>query len=310
MIGERYIDPFTDFGFKKIFGSEPNKDLLIDFINVLMDGKITDLTYTKNDHLGRSSESRKAVFDLYCETTDGEKIIIELQKVSQKYFKDRSIYYASFPIQEQGPVGENWNYELPRILTIAIMDFSFDNSHPDQFLHRVKLKETSTGEVFYDKLTFVYIEVPKFSKSEDELVSHFDKWIYLLKNLNKLTEIPVSLQQQIFKKVFSIAELINLNKEEMTAYETNLKYKRDLKNAMDYAEEQAIEKGMAKGIEEGMEKGMEKGIEKGLEKGIEKGRQEEKLNMAKKLKMKGMDIGIISEVTGLSPDEIEKIEKE
>lgn len=120
------------------------------------------------------------------------------------------------------------------------------------------------------------------------MVSHFDKWIYLLKNLNKLTEIPVSLQQQIFKKVFSIAELINLNKEEMTAYETNLRYKRDLKNGMAYAEEQAIEKGMAEAIENGIEK----------------------LSMAKKSRMKGMDIAMISEVTGLSPDEIEKIEKE
>lgn len=109
-----------------------------------MDGKIKDLTYTKNDHLGRSAESRKGCLICIVKRQYGEKIIIELQKVSQKYFKDRSIYFAS-PIQEQGPVGEDWNYELLWILTIAIMDFSFDNSHPDQFLHRVKLKETSPG---------------------------------------------------------------------------------------------------------------------------------------------------------------------
>lgn len=100
---EKYINPFTDFGFKKIFGEEANKDLLMDFLNELVPdrGRITDLTYLKNEQLGVSPVDRKAVFDLYCQTDSGERFIVEIQKAKQKYFKDRSIYYATFPIQSR-----------------------------------------------------------------------------------------------------------------------------------------------------------------------------------------------------------------
>ena len=97
---ERYVNPFTDFGFKKLFGEEPNKDLLLDFLNAVLEkqeGRIVNLTYLKNEHLGRSQLDRKAIFDLYCENDKGEKFIVEMQKSKQKFFKDRSVYYATFP---------------------------------------------------------------------------------------------------------------------------------------------------------------------------------------------------------------------
>jgi predicted transposase/invertase (TIGR01784 family) len=105
---EKFINPFTDFGFKKLFGEEINKDLLIDFLNELLKGKteIKNLTYLKTEQLGASALDRKAIFDLYCENEKGEKFIVELQKVRQEYFKDRSIYYATFPIQEQAIRGD------------------------------------------------------------------------------------------------------------------------------------------------------------------------------------------------------------
>jgi predicted transposase/invertase (TIGR01784 family) len=146
---ERYIDPFTDFGFKKIFGSEANTDLLIDFLNELLRGRkqIQTLKYLKNEHFGRTQEYRKAVLDLYCENENGERFIIELQRIKQRYFKDRSLYYATFPIQEQGPRSEYWDYELKEVYTIGIMDFTLDDSDPGQFLHEVKLMETRNGTV-------------------------------------------------------------------------------------------------------------------------------------------------------------------
>ena len=90
---EKYINPFTDFGFKKLFGEEPNKDLLLDFLNELLkdkEGKIKNLTYLKSEHLGAGEPDRKAIFDLYCENEEGEKFIVELQKTKQKFFKDRA----------------------------------------------------------------------------------------------------------------------------------------------------------------------------------------------------------------------------
>jgi predicted transposase/invertase (TIGR01784 family) len=274
-IKERYIDPFTDFGFKKLFGSEPNKDLLIDFLNELLKGQklIKDLTYAKNEHLGKTSEYRKAIFDLYCENENGEKFIIELQKVKQQYFKDRSIYYATFPIQEQAPEGEYWNYQLKEVYTIGIMDFSFNDTHPEQFQHEVKLIEIKTKEVFYDKLTFIYLEMSKFNKEEQVLETHFDKWLYLLKNLNKFREIPVVLQERIFRKVFEIAEVANLNEEEMRTYEASLKDKRDWKNALDTA------------------------------------LFEQKIEMVKQMNTENISLETISRVAQLSIEEIKKILK-
>ena len=145
---ERYINPFTDYGFKKLFGEEPNKDLLLDFLNVLLQeeqGVITDLTYLKSEHLGTGELDRKAIFDLYCENERGEKFIVELQKTKQNFFKDRTVYYATFPIREQAK-RTDWNYELKAVYTIAILDFVFDEDKNDhnKFRYDVKLTDTET----------------------------------------------------------------------------------------------------------------------------------------------------------------------
>lgn len=189
----KYINPFTDFGFKKLFGTEFNKELLIDFLNQVLGDReiIQDLTYLNTENLGNTETDRKAIFDLYCENEKGEKFIIELQNVKQQYFKDRSIYYSTFPIQSQAPKGREWDYYLKAIYTIGISNFSFpDKSEQERFLREVQLVDTATQEVFYDKLMFIYLEMPKFSKAEDELISQFDKWMYVLKNLHRLQDKP------------------------------------------------------------------------------------------------------------------------
>lgn len=151
MLTDRYINLFTDFGFKKLFGEEPNKDLLISLLNTLLKGEahIEDLTYLNGERLGRSSEERKAVYDLYCTTQSGEKIIVEVQRVKQRFFKDRSVYYSSFAVQDQASKGKEWLYELKAVYTIAIMDFKFDEDK-HKLMHRVKLMEVDTKSIFYD----------------------------------------------------------------------------------------------------------------------------------------------------------------
>ena len=169
---EKFIDPFTDYGFKRLFGEEPNKELLLDFLNELLkseQGNITSLTYLKSDKLGHSEDDRKAVFDLYCENEDGKKFIVELQKTKQPRcfgVKDRTVYYSTFPIREQAQRGSDWSFELKAVYTIAILDFVFDSdmNEPGKFRYDVKLTDSESCEVFYDKLTFIYLEMPKFSK--------------------------------------------------------------------------------------------------------------------------------------------------
>ena len=283
---ERYINPFTDFGFKKLFGEEPNKDLLLDFLNSILEkqeGTIVDLTYLKNEHLGRSQLDRKAIFDLYCENDKGEKFIVEMQKSKQKFFKDRSIYYATFPIQEQAKKSE-WNYRLKPIYTIGILDFEFDdevniNSNPDKYRSDVQLLDLDTHEVFYNKLTFIYFEMPKFTKEVNELDTKFDKWLYVLKNLSKLDSLPERLQENIFKKVFNIAEISKFSEKEYVSYQDSLKYYRDLKNSLDTA------------------------FDEGLEEGIQK----EKMNTIVNSIKQGLSNEIISGIVNLSIEEIEAI---
>ncbi|TXK51556.1 Rpn family recombination-promoting nuclease/putative transposase [Pontibacter qinzhouensis] len=255
---ERYINPFTDYGFKKLFGEEPNKDLLLDFLNVLLkeeQGEIKDLTYLKSEHLGTGDLDRKAIFDLYCENERGEKFIVELQKTKQNFFKDRTVYYSTFPIREQAKRAD-WNYELKAVYTIAILDFVFDEGKSDtaKFRYDIKLTDTETKEVFYNKLTFIYLEMPKFNKAVEELESRFDKWLYVIRNLNRLDKRPEKLRERVFEKLFETAEIARFTPDQVRSYEDSLKYYRDLKNSLDTAREEGLLEGIEKGIEEGIEK--------------------------------------------------------
>jgi predicted transposase/invertase (TIGR01784 family) len=288
---EKYINPFTDYGFKKLFGEELNKDLLLDFLNELLkneQGCIKNLTYLKNEQLGSTEIDRKAIFDLYCENEKGEKFIVELQKTKQKFFKDRTLYYSTFPIREQAQ-RTDWIYELKAVYTIAILDFIFDEDRnlPDKFRYDVKLSDIETNKIFYDKLTFIYLEMPKFNKNIDELDSRFDKWLYVIRNLNKLDRIPDKLREQIFEKVFEVAEIAKFTPDQIRSYEDSLKYYRDIKASLDTK----FEEGMAKGKVEGK---------------IE-GRIEEKIEIARNLLKKGFSISDITEITGLSQSEIENL---
>ncbi len=316
---EKYVNPFTDFGFKKLFGEEPNKDLLIDFLNELLreeQGEIKSLTYLKGEHLSNTDLDRKAIFDLYCENERGEKFIVELQKSKQKFFKDRTLYYSTFPIQEQAERGE-WNFELKAVYTIAILDFIFDEDkdEPSKYRYDVKLKDNQTNKVFYDKLTFIYLEMPKFNKTLDELETHFEKWMYVIRNLNRLERLPEKLRTRIFEKLFEVAEIAKFTPEQHLGYEDSLKYYRDLKNSLDTANELGREEGREEGIIqgriEGIIEGKIQGVIEGKIQGVIEGKiqgvVEGKIEIAKQMKAKGYDLSLIKELTGLSEDEIADI---
>ena len=301
---ERYINPYTDFGFKKLFGTEMNKDLLISFLNALLSGHevICDITYLNSEHFGENFRDRKAIFDVYCENEQGEKFIVEMQKAEQDYFKDRSVYYATFPIREQAPRG-NWDFQLKGVYTVGILNFVFpdDEYSPDCFHHEVKLMDTEDKHVFYDKLTFVYLEMPKFNKTETELVTMFDKWLFVLRNLSRLMERPAALQERVFTKLFEQAEIAHFTPQDARDYEESVKVYRDLTNVVNTAER----KGREEGLQEGLQQGREEGIQEGLQQGREEGVLQEKLNTARKMREMGMATDMISQVTGLTAGQIE-----
>ena len=278
-IEERYISLLTDFGFKRIFGTKPNKDLLINFLNSLFEGfqVIKDVKYLNSEHVGDVFSERKAIFDVYCENERGEKFIVEMQNAYQKYFKDRSLFYSTFPIREQAPKGADWNFKLERVYTVALLNFDLKEEAFDQddINHDVGLLDKKTHKVFNDKLSFKYVEIAKFDKTEDELVTLYDKWLYVLKNLSRLDERPAALKEKVFTKLFEEAEIAKFTPTELKEYEDSLKAYRDVKNSIDTA--------------------------------LEKGREEKAIQIAKKMLAAGMDIDTIINMTDLSKDEIEKL---
>jgi len=252
ILQDKYISLLTDFGFKRVFGTEPNKDLLIDFLNTLLPDhhQIRDLSFKNNENLGNTQIDRKAIFDIYCQAESGERFIVEIQKAKQNFFKDRSVYYATFPIQDQALKGE-WDFELSPVYTVGVLDFVFDDhKHDETIVHIVELKNQQC-EVFYEKLKFIYIELPKFTKSVHELGSHRDKWLFLLKHLAELTDRPDLLQDSIFSQLFEVAEIANFSRIEQDSYQNSLKYYRDMNNVVNTSRQEGRKEGQEEGIEMG-----------------------------------------------------------
>ena len=273
-VEERYISLLTDFGFKRIFGTAINKDLLICFLNSLFDGKqvVKDVSYLNPEHVGDIYTDRKAIFDVYCEGENGEKFIVEMQNAYQTYFKDRSLFYSTFPIREQA----------------ALLNFDMNEEafEKEKIRHSVQLCDTATHKVFYDKLEFIYVEIAKFNKSLEELETLYDKWLYALKNLYKLTQRPKELCDKVFDRLFEEAEIAKFTPQELREYEASKIAYRDIKNSVDTAKRE--------GIAEGMEKGMEK----------------KSHEIAKKMLTKGMDEATVMEITGLSAELIQQLKAE
>ena len=290
----RYINPFTDFGFKKLFGEEANIDILLNFLNALEfhPVKIEKLTFKSHEKLGNVSLDRKAIFDLYCEDLNGNRFIVELQRVQQEFFKDRALYYSTFPIQEQAETGK-WNYQLSGVYFVGILDFSLSNhpSNADKYIHSVVLMEKETKTIFYDKLEYKYIEVPKFNKKEDQLETTLDKWLYFFKYLSMLENIPNVLNTEMFIKAFGIAEMTNMDSEKRLEYQASLKAYRDLHVVLGETFDKGIEQGKIEGIQQGK-------IE-----GIEQGKEE----IVKNMYRNKLSVQSINEFTGISTEKINKI---
>ena len=294
---DRYVNFYTDFAFKKLFGTEVNKELLISFLNSLLDGQevVKDLTYLNSEHMGTAEFDRKAVFDVYCENEKGEKFLVEMQKAEQQFFKDRSVFYSTFPIREQAQRGTGWDYQLKSVYTIGILNFSFDDEDPEYYHHEVKLIDTKTGKVFYDKLTFIYLEMPKFTKTENELETLFDKWLYAIRHLSDLMNRPQILQEKVFQHFFEEAEIAKFNRQERLEYEDSLKAYRDWYSVMKTAQIKSRAAGLAEGRAEGRAVGLAEGRAEGA--------RDKTFEIARSMKREGMDFQTIIQITGLSAEE-------
>jgi predicted transposase/invertase (TIGR01784 family) len=283
----KFINPFTDIGFKRIFGQEFSKPLLLDFLNNLLKGErhITDLQLLDKEQAAEYDGDRSPVYDVHCETDTGEKIIVEMQNRSQPHFKERTLYYASEAIVRQGERGAQWDYDIKAVYLIAFTSFALDGQ-PAKFRVDVGMTDLESGELFNDKLRLVYLQLPLFVKEADDCENDFERWIYVLKNMETLNRLPWMAKSAVFRRLAEVAEVSALSKEERIKYDHALKVYRDSINAERYAEYKA-----------------EKAMQEGMEKGMDTANREN----ARKMKADNMPIELIAKYTGLTSEEINSL---
>lgn len=286
VIMSKFINPFTDVGFKRIFGQEVSKPVLITFLNALLEGEhhILDLKFLDKEQPGESVDDRSLIYDIYCETNTGEHILVEMQNRYQSYFKNRSIYYIARSISRQGEPGSEWNYnDVKAVYLIAFLNFKLADIS-SEFRTDVGLMDFVHKKQFSDKIRLIYLQLPYFNKDVDDCVTIFEKIIYTLKNMDVLKRLPWLAQDAVFQKMASIADVSSLSKEERRNYDENLRKYRDTVAVMQGQWDLGHEKGKAEGRAEG--------------------RTEGKMAVARNLKSMGLSVADIAKATGLTEEQI------
>ena len=280
----RFINPFTDVGFKRIFGQEINKDLLIDFLNSLFAGEkhVTDIRFLDKELLGETVEDRNCIYDIYCTNEDGEEFIVEMQNRGQKNFRERALFYLSRAIVRQGEKGIGWDFDIKAVYGIFFMNFRMKGMC-DKLRTDIVLAERDTHAVFIDKMRFVFLQLPSFTKEEHECETDFERWIYVLKHMETLQRLPFKARKAVFKKLEEITDIASLSKEERMKYDESIKVYRDNLVTRNYD------------------------IEEGMEKGVEIGRKQAKSETARNMKADGLPVDFIVKYTGLTAEEIEAL---
>ena len=310
----QFINPFSDWGFKHIFGREISKDLLICFLNDLFAGEfvIKSLAFGNKEQIGLSKDSREVIFDIYCTTDEGKEIIVEMQNRGQEHFIDRALYYTSRVIVNQGIKGE-WDYDIRPVYTICFMNFIDPLLPLGKFRTDMILADRDNGKMVSDKM--VYLMLPFFEKTETECETDFERWIFVLKNMNTFERMPFLAKNAVFKKLAEISDLRTLSKKDMDKYEDSIRIMRDayatykyaIKTGLEDGRKQGLEEGMAQGIEKGMAQGMAQGIEKGIEKGKAEAERQKNIEFAKLMLSDGDSTEKIQRYTGLTAEEINEI---
>lgn len=278
----KYVNLLDDLGFKHVFGRDENKEILIAFLNeIIPDKQIIDLEHIRNEQVPFDPETKASVFDLYCETQDGSRIVVELQREEQFDYIDRAIYYGAFPIQNQIAKGKK-RYTFSAVYVINILNFNLvelreDNNPVSTF----RLKELKTNKILSHKYTLIFIELSKFAKRLEEISPDniLEGYLYFLRNMHNFKEQPKEFQQQIWDKLFNAARVAKMNRQERQAYIKKMNTERDRINQWEFAMEQTKTKGIA----------------------------EEKMTIAKSMKLEGISVDIICKCTGLSIEEIENL---
>ncbi len=311
IIQNYYLNPLTDFGFKRIFGSEENKPLLLDFLNSYLEatlGLITEVTFLSPEVLGEEPGEKKSVFDLYCVTQNGDRVIIEMQRARQDFFSSRTVAYSARVISKSIRRGDK-KYRLSRVVSFNILDYdSPDFRDRNAYFHTVWLKD-DLNEIFSDKMCLCFLELSKFAALTKPDASEGKRrlWAYFLKHLPEMQPAEETLTDGIFKDLMETCRMEKLNDMEKKDYEKSVLDYEDVQDAIAYARKTALEEGLAKGLTEGKAEGKAEGLAEGLAEGRSEGEANATRTIAAKMLAAGMDTAAISSLTGLTEEEIRSI---
>ena len=286
----RFVDPFTDVGFKIVFGKEnQSNEILRSFLNDLFHDQedfdpIKSLTYLNNERSRERLDDRSVIYDILCETERGHRFIVEMQRQSKPHFFGRAVYYVSRAIYEQGlkdanKENDDWNYDVIPVVGVFFCDF-YVKGLDRRLVQHLRLCDMATHKPVGNLTRYAFIQLPAFDKGEDECDTEFDKWIYILKNMSSMQTIPFTSHRDVFERLAKVSSVAALSAEE------RLQYDYDIKKARDYKEE------------------MRAARDEGLQKGIAEGRAEERLSIARSMKEKGLDTATILSITGISEAEL------
>ena len=272
-----FADPKTDFIFKRIFGAEPHKHLLIQLLNTLLElpeGKrIVDLSYLGNEQKVPLPEMKLSVVDVKCVDQEGTRYVVEMQLFNVQGFEERVIYNASKAFTMQLKTAEDYN-QLRGVVGVTICDFSLwpdtaESSIPAvPMLSRWRMQEQHNGALGLSQVQYVFLELDKYRAGPNPQ-RIIDKWALFFREAENLNMVPPELDEEPFREAFEIARMAQLSEEEYELYEQAKMAEQDARGMLALAREKAIAEGLAEGLEKGREEGLEKGREEGLEKGQE-----------------------------------------
>ena len=276
----KFINPFTDVGFKRIFGQEINKDLLIDFLNALLEGerRVKDIRFLDKELIPIYEKDRSLIYDIYCTDENGEQFIVEMQNREHVNFRERTIYYLSQAIARQGERGVDWKFSLKAVYGVFFLNFQLTQL-PHKLRTDIILADRDTHEQFSDKMRYIFLELPSFTKEENECETDFERWIYVLKNMETLQRLPFKARNAVFQRLEQIVDIAAMSKEDRMKYDESIKVYRDRLAVMEFERL----------------------------KGVEEGRAETNLNVIRNLKQMGLAPEFIAQATGLSVEEVERL---
>lgn len=311
-----FINPLSDTGFKIIFGKEGvSEEFLRDFLNELFVNDpelnhIKTVTYRNVERTPNTPEGKTPRYDIHCETETGHRFIVEMQRQQKPRFLDRVEYYVARGITDQGDralrEGE-WDYKLVPVVGVFIANFPIHGLERKLVTHTREM-DVETLQPIGDKVRKAYIQLDTFDKKAEECLTGFDKWIYILKNMETMTDIPFkSMKDGVFNRLADVSRVSALSDEDRMRYEIDLKWARDYNAELQYARDTAAAEGRAEGRAQGRAEGRAQGRAEGIAEGRAEGIEEERKAVARKLKDMGMTTEQIKVATGLNDLEINKL---